>query len=100
MWHDPERYTNQGQKVFFILAGARDTQYISGSGFFPEFLKSEYHPIRATIEAYAKQAVVAGKDEAEACGLGLAKGVAWNNQLFRVTAQGGVRLTYRLDRWD
>ena len=99
MWSATRRFDHQGEKVFFLLEGAKDTEYLQGAGFFPEFLKSEFHEIRATIEAYARAAVIEGKDEAEACGLGLAKGSTWD-QTFRVTAKRGERTLYKLDRWD
>ena len=99
MWNPAKRFDHQGEKAIFILKGARDTEYKNGAGMFPEFLKSELHPVRATIEAYTKNAIIEGKDEAEACGIVLQKGVAWDFS-FRVTAQGGVRVVYKLDRWD
>lgn len=99
MWHPNKSFDHQGAKVVFILEGARDLKYTQGCGFFPEFLRSEYHPIRATMEAYAKSAVVDGKDEAEACGIGLQKGQSWNHS-FRVTSAAGARVSYKLDRWD
>lgn len=49
--------------------------------------------------AYARTAVIAGKDEATACGIGLSKGSGEWNHLFRVTSKGAA-VTYRLDRWD
>jgi len=99
MWRDPAKFGHFGQKVFFLLSGATDREYTNSGGFFPSFLKSEYHEIRATIEAYANSAVIAGKDEAEACGLCLQKGLSWKHSL-RVTTTGGVRVVYQLDRWD
>lgn len=63
-----------------------------------EVLSSELHEIRKTLEAYAKDAVAAGKDEAEACGLLVFKGGAIGHT-FRVTSSG-VRVRYTLDRWD
>lgn len=99
LWGGSRRFAHHGEKVTFVLKGAWDREYVSGCGFFPEFLRSEYHEIRATMEAYAEGAVIAGKDEAEVCGIGLQKGVPLNF-LFRVTARGGVRGTYKLDRWD
>ncbi len=50
------------------------------------------------MEAYARQAVVSGADEASACGIALQRGVPWN-YLFRVTTKGAC-ITYKLDRWD
>ncbi|HEY0135834.1 MAG TPA: hypothetical protein VGB85_17235, partial [Nannocystis sp.] len=101
MWHatDKNRSSHQGQSVVFILDGARDMKYSKGAAFFPEFLRSEYHSIRSTMEAYAKSAVVEGKDEAEACGLVLTKGGNWNH-VFRVTSKNGVQVDYKIDRWD
>ena len=99
MWSGKRTFAHQGEAVAFLLEGARDTEYTTGAGFFPSFLKSEFHEIRATMEAYAKDAVVAGKDEAEACGICLAKGGKWY-LTFRVTSPGGARATFLLDRWD
>ena len=99
MWNAPKDFAHQGEKVIFVLKDAKDLEYQQSSGFFPEFLKSEYHEIRATIEAYAKNAVIEGKDVAEACGIGLQKGTAWN-YTFRVVGKGGMRVDYKLDRWD
>ena len=98
-WSTRHKFTHHGDRVIFILEGAKDTGYTKGAGFFPEFLKSEFHEIRATLEAYAKNAVVEGKDDASACGICLSKGGTWN-LLFRVTAKDGMRSTYKLDRWD
>lgn len=89
---------HQGEGVFFILKGARDLRYTSGAGFFPECLRSEYHGVRRTMEAYAASAVVAGAAEATACGIALQKGQPWDH-LFRVTSKG-TTVTYKLDRWD
>ncbi|WP_327145531.1 hypothetical protein [Nocardia sp. NBC_01327] len=97
-WHVEVDRTGREQAVLFALAGATDTSYKEGAGFFPEFLRSDLHEIRKTLEAYAKDAVVAGKDEAEVCGLLLSKGGKVGHT-FRVTT-GGVRVRYTLDRWD
>ena len=98
MWHEPAKFAHQGEAAFLLLKGARDTGYAVGAGFFPETLKSEYHAVRKTMEAYAQSAVVTGADEATACGIALQKGQAWDF-LFRVTSKG-TRVTYKLDRWD
>jgi hypothetical protein len=99
MWNNAQNFAHQGEKVFFILKDAKDTNYHQGCGFFPEFLKSEYHGVRATLEAYTKNAVLTGQDQAPACGIGLQKGSNWNH-VFRVTAQNNLRVSYQLDRWD
>lgn len=99
MWHGG--FEHQGAGVYFLLEGAKDVRYAAGAGLFPECLRSEYHAIRATIEAHARRAVVKGLDEATAFGIGLPKGAPgqWDH-LFRVTSKGGARVTYKLDRWD
>lgn len=97
-WHVEADTTHREQAVLFALAGATDTTYTKGAGFFPEFLSSELHEIRKTLEAYAKDAVVADRDAAEVCGLLVSKGGALNHT-FRVTS-GGIRTRYTLDRWD
>ena len=91
--------SHHGQFALFILEGARDLRYATGAGFFPETLRAEYHEIRKTMEAYAKSAIVAGKDDAEACGIALQKGQPWNFT-FRVTSKDDITQSYKLDRWD
>ncbi|MFI9505353.1 hypothetical protein [Nocardia sp. NPDC052566] len=97
-WHVEFDRTAREQSVLFALAGATDTSYTQGAGFFPEFLSSDLHEIRKTLEAYAKDAVVAGKKDAEVCGLLISKGNNLNHT-FRVTT-GDLRVRYTLDRWD
>ncbi|MCE9572472.1 MAG: hypothetical protein K8W52_04890 [Deltaproteobacteria bacterium] len=99
MWEGADAYPHQSRGALLILEGARDLRYTTGAGFFPSNLKSDYHGIRATLEAYAKSAVVAGATEATACGLFLHKNTATWNYLVRVTTGSGVQ-TYNLDRWD
>jgi hypothetical protein len=98
MWDAEQSMKHQGSSVFFLLENARDKSHTAGGGMFVENLKSDYHPVRRTLEAYFKSAVIEGKDEAEACGLFLSKGTKWD-AVFRVTARG-VRTDYALDRWD
>lgn len=99
MWSATRSFSHQSQSVAFVLENARDTEYTSGASFFPSLLKSEFHEIRATMEAYAKDAVVEGKGEPAACGICLSMGGTWNFT-FRVTAKDGSRSLYKLDRWD
>lgn len=99
LWNPQRSFSHHGEKVFFLLKDARDTQYVKSCGFFPEFLRNELHEIRSTLEAYAKEAVVEDRDLAECCGIGLQKGSTWNFT-FRVVTKGGLRTSYRLDRWD
>ncbi len=99
MWNDaPSPHHSQG--VIFILDGARDAKKKAGKGLalFPETLKSAYHGIRKTIEAFSNSAFLQGADEASACGISLTKGEDWNFT-FRVFADG-AKTDYKLDRWD
>lgn len=71
-WNGNEA-ANQKPGVLLALRGCRDAQRTAGGGFLPEFLRSEYREIRASLDAYARAAVVAGRDSAEACGIALMK---------------------------
>lgn len=98
LWPGNPPMPHQQSSVALILAGARDMGYVRGALFFPESLRSDYHAIRAVIEAHSKRGVLGGKDEATACGYNLLRGASWDVVVY-VTA-GGVRMGYRLDRWD
>jgi len=87
-----------GRHTFFLLEGCRDTTAGRGRGFFTETLRSDFHAIRSTLEAFNRTAVIAGADEAEACGLGMTDQKPWNLAL-RVTTANAVA-SYVLDRWD
>ncbi len=97
MWSDRQGYPHQGQAVFLLLEGARDTRKAS-LGLFPEILRAELRPVRATIEAYSGQHSPAGADNADACGLRLGAGQNWTCRVEVDTADG--TLAYLLDRWD
>lgn len=87
-----------GQHVFFILDGCRDLSEGKSRGMFVEMLKSDYREVRATLEAYLAQALIAGAEAATACGLGMSSSAPWNLTL-RVTDALGTR-DYRIDRWE
>jgi hypothetical protein len=96
-------YPHQGDGVLFLLKDAIDKGYREGAGLFPELLKGEYHAVRATMEAFARQAVIADRDTAECCGVGIRKGDRGFGFGLGVTLRvtsNGVRSTYKLDRWD
>jgi hypothetical protein len=88
---------HHGRHLFFLLQGCRDTDGRSARGFFSEALKSEFHPIRSTMEAYTASAALTGADEATACGLGMSDQSPWDLQL-RVTSSRG-RHSYLVERW-
>ena len=93
----PTPLLHQGEGVVLVIDGARDSQNAS-LAIFPETLRSELHPVRATVEAFSKATKLVGAVEASANGLLLSKGLTWNAQL-RVSWSGSQQ-TYRLDRWD
>lgn len=89
---------HHGEGALLIIDGARDTAQGHG-GLFPENLKSEFHSIRATIEAHSKAAKVAGAESASACGIKLKAGGMAVAHL-RAHLPNGVVAEYRIDRWD
>jgi hypothetical protein len=100
MWNPDHRMSHQGEGVIFIIDGCRDTTPYGGSALFPELLKSEYHPVRKTIEAYSRSTPLLGEDEASACGIDLRKGERYKFRV-RVTSKGGTKVAlYDFDRWD
>lgn len=88
---------HQGKGIHLLLERCRDTRE-GGLALFPEILRSEYHEIRRTIEAYSQAGKLEGREEATACGLSLSGGGAWNTTL-RVTS-AGIVTTVHLDRLD
>ena len=89
----PMPFLSEG--AILIIEGAHDTRQ-SGNALFPEILKDELHGARATIEAYARSAQLAGRDES-ACGYDLRKQQA--TCTLRAFVDGGWS-GYRIDRWD
>ena len=79
---------NHGNEAMFVIDGAVDEDNKS-LGLFPEILKSEFHGIRATVEAFSKSKKLSGKEQASACGL-CAVGS-------KVRVDG---FEYKIDRWD
>jgi hypothetical protein len=95
-----EQMAHQGKGVMFALKGAYDTQYTGGAGLFPELLKSEYHAVRSTLEAFIRAFVMPNAAEAEVCGPRINSGDKGSNaHVFYVTSKG-VETAYKLDRWD
>lgn len=95
-WGAP--FLHQSEGAFFILKGAKDMQH-SGLALFPEVLRSEYHGIRAAIEAYSQAGRLAVPLAPLACGIAFQAGGKPLSKKFWVTA-AGVKSTYTIDRWD
>ena len=100
LWGDKPQ-PHHGRHVFFLLEGCRDSANGKGRGFFPEALKAELREVRATLEAYAAKATIAGTEEAQACGIGFKDGSpGWEAARIRVTDRHKITTVFQLDRWD
>jgi hypothetical protein len=71
--HWQRHMDHQSDDVFFIISTARD-QREANVGYFPEMLRSEWHGIRAVIEAHSLSSKLAGKEDGTANGVALCKG--------------------------
>ncbi len=91
-----EAMNNQSPGAVLILHGAKDSREVPVC-IFPETLKSDFHAIRATIEAFSRNGKMEGADESSACGL-MVEGQDFDHTV-RVTTKLG-RQSYRLDRWN
>jgi hypothetical protein len=58
----------------------------AGLGLFPEFMKSEYHPVRSVIEAYSRTGKISGSDKPYICGILFGEGQL--NNVFRISKRG------------
>ena len=98
MWDGNTDHRN-GRHVFFLVENCKDTSQKKGRGFFCEALKGEFHPIRATLEAYAASQEIENQDNATACGIGLSEQNKEGKVTLKVTTDKSVA-TYTVDRWD
>ncbi len=90
-WQRPDKFKHMPQMALFVLEGCHDQSTVQTvRGFFPESLRSEFHGIRAAMEAYARTMTLGGREESTANGLALAHGEQ-DGVTVRVTgADGGV----------
>lgn len=96
-WYNAMSHHSKG--MILLLQGAKDSRYqTAGACIFPENLKSDFSPVRKTIEAFSRTAKLEGFDEASACGLFINSTGELKHQL-RVTTRLGVQ-EYCIDRWD
>lgn len=90
-----------GEGVVLVLEGAVDSRDNSGNALFPECLKDELHGARSTIEAYSRNARIAGRNAGQlASGYDIRK---VNNNSADCTVRvlaGGAWTSYHVDRWD
>lgn len=98
-WSGTDHFKQHGSRLLFILENCRDSAYASaGLGIFPEFLKSDFHAVRKTIEAFSQKGQISGIDEATASGVAYS-----NNDKQKLTVRvrtGSTFQIYELDRWE
>ncbi len=102
MWgEDEDGHSHQGKGALMVIDGCRAPKG-GGSGLFPEFLRSEYRAVRATLEAFSKASELGGRDAASACGLAVRPGVRGTLRLRVHPPEGDVggAAVYVIDRWD
>lgn len=98
-WHEPTQFAHHPEMVFFVLKDCHETRPTKGGGLFTESLKAEYHSVRSVVEAYVKQAVVAGAAEGTANGFALQAGAKFRFRV-KVTDRNGDEREFFIDRWD
>jgi hypothetical protein len=95
-----ERFAHQGQGVFFVLKGARDSRN-SSLALFPEILRGELHGIRATLEAFSQSRQLnVPEGQPLASGMMFTSGGNGSWEVVLSVASQGAVTTYTLDRWD
>lgn len=97
---DPEvPMPHHEQAATLVLDQCWDRTYSPGrgGGLFPEIMKSEFREVRATLEAYMRDALIADHEKATACGLRLSDG---NMDAVVRVLDRGIKTAYRLGRWS
>lgn len=97
---DPKAwFKSDGETIaLFVIDGAKDTKYKkAGNAIFPESLKTEFHSIRSTIEAYSKLASIHEYENSSACGIAYMNKSA--PKFFEVFSKG-IMIPYKIDRWS
>jgi hypothetical protein len=94
-WSDENSFSHESGAAHFILEGARNVEHTTGGLFFPETIRNEYREIRSVLEAHSNKSMLAGRDEATACGLVIQKG-----SYQPITLKVNGKDFYRIDRWE
>lgn len=98
MWGGEEKYPHQSKGAIFVLEGCVDRKEHQGNALFPETLISDLREIRATIEAYSRNADLGGREQASACGIGISAGQGSKVHV-RLTINNQT-VEYMVDHWD
>lgn len=86
--------------AIFFLVHARDKRYrTAGIGLFPELIRTDLRPVRATIESFSRNNVLGGYNTASACGVMLQGSDTRSIQVV-VTYRQGSPVRYTIDRWE
>lgn len=97
MWND-NKVSERG--AAFIIKGARDSRYGQlGIALFPEFMISELHGIRSTIESYSRNEKFIGDNVDSVAGIMFHKGNK-NISIKLKIETNNVAVVYEIDRWD
>jgi hypothetical protein len=88
---------NLADGVAFVLEHCRDLKTGSGLGLFPEFLRAEYHGVRAAVEAYQRRHDPEYRAEGVG-GLVLTPSTKYTLR-FKVTDVHGGTVEHTVDRW-
>lgn len=94
MWYD-KNLAHMDEYATFVIAKMKETTF-RGNALFPESIRSELHGIRSVIEAYSKSAELKGRENQSANGLRVQK----NSSVTVRFNQAGVKVVYKIDRWD
>lgn len=94
-WQEPEKFKHQADSMCFAIEGCQETRSAELC-LFPEILKSEFHGIRAVIEAHSKKGGITGKESGNANGLTFGNG---SPVTLRVRTLEGLA-SYTIDRMD
>lgn len=98
-WNPKVNLPQHGERVMFVLDGVKDSNGEKvGLGLFPEYLISELHPVRATIEAHSASGKISGLRNASASGISYEKGNS--GSLFVRVKTGSSVQNIEIDRWD
>jgi hypothetical protein len=98
-WNPKIKLPQHGERLIFVLDGVRDSNGENvGLGLFPEYLTSELHPVRKTIEAHSASGKLAGLRTATANGVVYVKGDT--GSLFLRVKTGNTVQNIEIDRWD
>lgn len=77
MWTDPDlkQFERFGRSYMVALKDCRDTSCRVDLGLFPNMLRSELHPVRASIEKVSKTKSVENLDLGTLAGVGLYRSI-------------------------